>query len=112
MQIGARRRCCCLKRRCDKFWYIFLEWKSEWWLQQQGLQKGLPQDLDEGLKAFALGQADLQKCLASHFQEIWHGSLDNSVNNPDNDDDNNGNGDDDEHECKGDLGPEEDEGDD
>ena len=88
---------------------VFLEWKSKWWLQWQGLQKGLPQDLDEGLKAFALGQADLQKCLASHFQEIWHGSLDNGVNNLDDDDDDDGDGDD---ECDGDLGPEEDEGDD
>ena len=93
---------------------VFLEWKSEWWLQWQGLRKGLPQDLDEGLKAFALGQADLQKRLASHFREIWRGSPDNGVDNPDDDDDDDGDGDgdDDENECKGDSGPEEDEGDD
>ena len=43
-----------------------------------------------------LGQAYLQKRLALHFWEIWRGSLDNSIDNPDDVDDNDdGNGDDD-----------------
>ena len=35
----------------------------------------------EGLRAYLLGQADLQKGLASHFQEIWCGALDSDNNN-------------------------------
>ena len=54
---------------------VFLEWKSNWWLQHQELRKGLSRDLDEGMRAFAMGQADLQQRLAAHFQEIWKGSL-------------------------------------
>jgi hypothetical protein len=49
----------------------FLKWKSECWLQWQGLREGLSPGLDEGLRAFAMGQADLQQCLVAHFQEIW-----------------------------------------
>ena len=76
---------------------VFLEWKSDWWLQRQSLRVGLPLELDEGLRAFSLGQADLQKGLASHFQEIWCGALDS-----DNEDDNDNN-DNDGSECEGDL---------
>ena len=54
---------------------VFLEWKSNWWLQRQELRKGLSRDLDEGMRAFAMGQADLQQRLAAHFREIWKGSL-------------------------------------
>ena len=78
---------------------VFLEWKSDWWLQWQSLREGLALDLGEGLRAFSLGQADLQKCLASHFQEIWCRALDseNDNNNDDDDDDDDGS------ECEGDL---------
>jgi len=106
---------------------VFLEWKSEWWLQQQGLREGLPRELDEGLRVFALGQANLQQRLAAHFQAIWKGSLEesiensshegnfkNDVENPENDtedddddeDEDNNYDNDDEHE--GDLGQGED----
>jgi hypothetical protein len=77
---------------------VFLEWKSDWWLQQQSLREGLPLELGEGLRAFSFGQADLQKHLASHFKEIWCHALD-SDNNDDNDDDD----DDDGSEYEGDL---------
>ena len=67
---------------------VFLEWKSDWWLQQQGVQKELTRDLDEGLRAFAVGQADLQRHLVVYFREIWKGSLDDeNANNSGNDDD-------------------------
>jgi hypothetical protein len=81
----------------------FLKWKSEWWLQRQGLREGLSRDQDEGLRAFAVGQADLQQHLMAHFQEIWKGSLceevtENSTdsnNDADNPDDDGGDDDDD-----------------
>ena len=67
---------------------VFLEWKSDWWLQRQGVREGLTRELDEGLRAFAVGQADLQRHLAAHFRGIWKGSLDDeNANNSGNDDD-------------------------
>ena len=80
---------------------VFLEWKSNWWLQCQELWKELSHDLDEGMKAFAMGQADLQQCLVVHFQEIWKGSLhnsaaENSTNSTNNADDPEDDGEDDE----------------
>ena len=91
---------------------VFLEWKSEWWLQHLWLQEGLSCDLDEGLKAFAMGQADLQRCLVVHFREIWKGSLHdstaknstNSTNNADDpEDDGEDNEDDEENDNNNDL---------
>jgi len=87
---------------------LFLEWKNEWWSQWQDLREGLSPELDEGLKAFAMGQADLQQRLAAHFQGIWKGPLDdrstenlfttdtssNDVDNPEEEDDDDDNGDD------------------
>jgi hypothetical protein len=80
---------------------VFLEWKSEWWLQCLRLREGLSRDLDEGLKAFVMGQADLQRRLAVHFREIWKGSLhdsaaENSTNSTNNADDPEDDGEDDE----------------
>ena len=67
---------------------VFLEWKSDWWLQRQGVRTGLTRELDEELRAFAVGQADLQRHLAAHFREIWKGSLDDeNANNSSNDND-------------------------
>ena len=53
----------------------FLEWKSEWWLERQSLRGGVTPALAEGITAFAIGQANLQRSLATHFREIWKGSL-------------------------------------
>ena len=78
---------------------VFLEWKSDWWLQRQGVRTGLTRELDEGLRAFAVGQADLQRHLAAHFREIWKGSLDDeNANNSSNDDDEED--DDDDHDAE------------
>ena len=80
---------------------VFLEWKSDWWLQRQSLREGLPLDLGEGLRAFSLGQSDLQKRLASHFQTIWLGALDSD--NDDDDDEDDDDDDDGGSECERDL---------
>jgi hypothetical protein len=83
-------------------------------LKRQSLREGLPLELGEGLRAFSLGQADLQKQLASHFQEIWCGALDSDNNDDNENNDNNDDNDDDdrsEHEGNLEFG-EDDEGDD
>jgi hypothetical protein len=80
---------------------VFLEWKSNWWLQRQSLREGVARELGEGLMGYALEQADLQQHLASHFQEIWHGSLNNpDGDNDDDDDDDDYDNDDNAHECE------------
>ena len=96
---------------------VFLEWKSKWWLQRQSLREGVARELGEGLMAYALEQANVQECLASHFQEIWRGSLNDrtadslidAIDDLDGEDNGDDDGDDydehhdDENECEGDL---------
>ena len=60
---------------------VFLEWKSKWWLEWQDLQKELTPKVDEGMRAFVIGQVNLQRNLAIHFQEIWKGSLHDEIDN-------------------------------
>ena len=75
-------------------------------MQQQGLREGLSCELDEGLRAVAMGQANLQRCLAVQFWEVWKGPLhdgatENTNTNNDADkaeDDGKGNDDDDDNE--------------
>ena len=98
---------------------VFLEWKREWWLERQSLREGLTPALAEGITAFAIGQANLQRSLATHFREIWKGSVrhgnlantntpGNDLNNPEEEDDDSDEDEDQEHEGEG----EEEEGDD
>ena len=114
---------------------VFLEWKSKWWLERQDLRKELTPDLrkgltpdlqkeltpevDEGMRAFAIGQANLQRNLAIHFREIWKGSLHGEMGNTEapgdgvndgEDDEDDDSDEDDEDEHEGDA--EEEEGDD
>jgi hypothetical protein len=53
----------------------FLEWKSSWWLDRENLRVDIPNDLAEGLKAYAQTQADLQQALKEHFCAIWQSPL-------------------------------------
>ena len=62
----------------------------------------MAQELGEGLMGYALEQADVQRHLASHFKEIWRGSLNNPDGDNDDDDDDDDN-DDNANECEGDL---------
>jgi len=72
---------------------VFLEWKSKWWLERQDLREGLAPEVDEGMRAFAIGQANLQRNLSTHFRDIWKGPLSDdktpeNLDIPDNDVDN------------------------
>ncbi|PPQ93361.1 hypothetical protein CVT25_014590 [Psilocybe cyanescens] len=54
----------------------FLEWKANWWRDRQsvaGLQAS--KDLQEGLSAYSLSQADVQDSLAAHFRKLWQAPL-------------------------------------
>jgi hypothetical protein len=75
----------------------FLEWKTTWWMDRQTMRGGVSdevsRDLQEGLTAYAQGQADLQKSLREHFCTLWRLPLvsdgdDDGGNGSDQDDDN------------------------
>ena len=82
----------------------FLEWKRTWWMDRRnkrgGVSSKVNKELQEGLAAYAEGQADLQKSLREHFCTLWRLPL---VGNGDAlDDDNNGSDEDDEGDAEDD----------
>jgi hypothetical protein len=72
VQIGARRRFYFSERRCVECWFSW-SGKVIGGCSVRNFGKGC--HLDEGLRAFARGQADLQQRLAVQFQETWKGPL-------------------------------------
>jgi len=70
----------------------FLEWKAAWWMDRRNMRGGtsdvISKGLQEGLSAYAEGQADLQKTLREHFCMLWRMPL---VGNGDASHDNGGN---------------------
>jgi len=53
----------------------FLEWKSNWWLDHRNSRVDVSGDHNEGLRAYAQTQADLQQALREHFCAIWKAPL-------------------------------------
>ncbi|PPR04026.1 hypothetical protein CVT26_001447 [Gymnopilus dilepis] len=59
---------------------VFLEWKAAWWQERQSSKReGLGRALEEGVKAFAICQADIQLRLAAHFQFLWQSPLEEAA---------------------------------
>ena len=90
----------------EEMWRVvaFLEWKRTWWMdrwnKRGGVSSKVNKELQEGLAAYAEGQADLQKSLREHFCTLWRLPL---VGNGDAlDDDNNGSDEDDEGDAEDD----------
>ena len=61
----------------EEMWWVvvFLEWKTTWWMDSRNMRGGVSdrvsKDLQEGLTAYAEGQAGLQKGLCEHFCMLW-----------------------------------------
>jgi len=53
----------------------FLGWKAKWWRSQEA-RREVDATLREGLKAYAIVQANLQDILAADFLAIWKKPLD------------------------------------
>ncbi|PPQ77497.1 hypothetical protein CVT26_006143 [Gymnopilus dilepis] len=53
----------------------YLGWKASWWRDRTALRQGLTQELEEGVRAFALAQADVQDALATEFRRMWDVAL-------------------------------------
>lgn len=86
----------------------YLEWKQSWWRERQLTRPNISKDLQEGISAYVVLQADIQGSLAAHFMGLWKAPLQdtdttgeannersaNSDDGDDNDnDDDNGDGD-------------------
>lgn len=59
----------------------FLHWRADWWDQKPRRWEGVNAQLEEGLCAYAYGQAELQRKLALHFAVLWQDPL-NSASDP------------------------------
>lgn len=53
----------------------FLDWKARWWTQQGNARSGLPDDLADGVAAYAAKQAHVNGALATSFASKWYGTL-------------------------------------
>lgn len=54
----------------------FLDWRATWWDNRQcHLNAGKVPQLEEGLKAYAVKQAEIQRGLRDKFSKIWKSSL-------------------------------------
>lgn len=49
----------------------FLKWRAKWWDAKASLRSKVGLEMSEGLKAYALQQADLQRSLATSFKTLW-----------------------------------------
>lgn len=49
----------------------FLEWRSQWWKDKPASWLGVSPQLSEGIRAYALEQADIQRRLADSFELLW-----------------------------------------
>jgi hypothetical protein len=53
----------------------FLHWKASWWTTQAAARTGLPQDISDGVAAYAAKQAHVNRALAKSFASQWHALL-------------------------------------
>ena len=50
----------------------FLLWKASWWREQKNARREVPDDLADGLAAYAAKQEDVNRSLATSFAVKWH----------------------------------------
>jgi uncharacterized membrane protein YgcG len=80
----------------------FLEWRAKWWEARRKPRTNISPELQEGLEAYATGQATDQRALSIAFQKVWKTPL-NLVDDIDSSNscvDANDNDDDDEDGCE------------
>lgn len=53
----------------------FLEWRASWWEGRQGARSNVGAEMREGLHAFAVEQAAMQRSLAADFKKLWRTPL-------------------------------------
>jgi hypothetical protein len=50
----------------------FLDWKANWWYQQQHIRTQIEADLADGIAAYAAKQAHINRSLARSFTARWY----------------------------------------
>ncbi|KAF9543143.1 hypothetical protein CPC08DRAFT_649982 [Agrocybe pediades] len=58
---------------------VYVEWKEKWWLQRLSPRPSTPRDLEEGVRGYALYQADIQKSFRILFRKLWELPLQDDV---------------------------------
>ncbi|KAF9536496.1 hypothetical protein CPC08DRAFT_597792, partial [Agrocybe pediades] len=53
----------------------YLDWKTKWWRDRQTLGVNVKKDLAEGVKGYALRQAEVQQSFATYFRKLWEAPL-------------------------------------
>lgn len=53
----------------------FLNWRADWWEKKPTRWPGITVQLEEGIRAYAYGQAKQQRNLALHFASLWKDPL-------------------------------------
>ena len=53
----------------------YLDWKASWWRKSASVQFDVSRELSEGIRAYALTQADVQDRLARRFKAMWEAPL-------------------------------------
>jgi hypothetical protein len=48
-----------------------LDWKASWWVMQAAARSDLPQDIKDGIIAYASKQANINRSLAKDFAVRW-----------------------------------------
>ena len=48
-----------------------LEWRAAWWEQRQEGWEGQDEVMHEGIRAYAIRQADIQRGLRARFTRLW-----------------------------------------
>lgn len=61
----------------------FLHWRADWWEKKPSRWPGVSTQLEEGIGAYARGQAKLQRDLALHFAALWKDPLSDDSMHPD-----------------------------
>lgn len=74
----------------------YLGWKERWWMERASMREGVSKELAEGIQAYAISQAGIQRGLASKFRELWKDPLATNVS-----EDSDSSGDEDDEEGEG-----------
>lgn len=58
---------------------VYLEYKAKWWEERAVPWDGLDSETTEGVRAYALRQASIQRALSEHFARMWAAPLEATV---------------------------------
>jgi hypothetical protein len=51
---------------------LYLDWQGKWWQDRVDARPDAPREIQAGVRAYALKQADLYGRIGAHFQSTWN----------------------------------------